>query len=72
MHICRVSRINDWNRIYKEHGSTKEFYLRDHTGQELAVFGVAIPRDKVSGVADSLKFIYTQHQDSASMMMSAE
>ncbi|MCK6613093.1 MAG: hypothetical protein L6Q47_02555 [Ignavibacteriaceae bacterium] len=39
------------NRIYKEFGTTKEFYLRDHTGQELALF-------KVSGSADTLMFYH--------------
>ncbi len=41
------------NRIYKEHGTTKEFYLRDHTGLELAVF-------KINGSTDTLQF-YNLH-----------
>ncbi|QOJ28867.1 MAG: hypothetical protein HRU80_08215 [Ignavibacteriales bacterium] len=45
----KYSYDDNGNRIYKESGLTKEFYLRDHTGQELAV-------SKVSGNADTLMF----------------
>ncbi|MBV6513283.1 MAG: RHS repeat-associated core domain-containing protein [Ignavibacteriales bacterium] len=45
----KYSYDDNGNRIYKEFGTTKEFYLRDHTGQELAIF-------KVSGSSDTLMF----------------
>lgn len=47
----KYSYDDNGNRIYKESGLTKEFYLRDHTGQELALF-------KVSGSADTLMFYH--------------